>query len=84
MCPILLGQIACLNPLEGLFLVEETDVARGAVVVEEEEAEAAEAVLNRHHDDAADGGKVAPVRVRPTEWSDIARINTGNTVLAVL
>ena len=68
MCPILLGQIACLNPLEGLFLVEETDVARGAVVVEEEEAEAAEAVLHGHHDDAADGREVPPVRIGPTKY----------------
>ena len=63
MCSILFGQIACLNPLEGLLLVEETDVARGAIVVEEEEAEAAEAVLHRHHDDAADGREVPPVRI---------------------
>ena len=57
----------CLNPLESLLLVEQADVARGAAVVEEEEAEAAEAVLNRHDDHASDGGKVAAVRVRPTE-----------------
>ena len=39
----------------------------GSTGVEKEEAEAAEAVLNRHDDDASDGGKVAAVRVRPTE-----------------